>query len=502
MQAAHAAFRLRDLEGAEQFARAAIRCTGDLNAARGLLAKILENEGRHRESMDELDLAESEMTTIDARHEWALLYAANSLFVGSSRQQAIAMMNRFEAPAGHEGEAAATQSWTELFDGQVVAASKTAFTVLDDPQSSAVAIVWAGVAGATASSLSGDAMRADLDLAAAVERFRRGGVALPFAEMQVGIATVITQIMTGQWAQALKSSEEVWSSAKEGNEPPEVLGGIASVHSLAFKEAGRLVEANQWLCESVRLLGEMDPYQFRSFTFSEQSACLAVLGNREDALSCVARASACEPGGRLFTGLKLRNQAWVHAAHNELGRAAACLEEAVEEGSRCGQTIIELLAHVDLARLLKRRFSVANHRHLSKADQPTSRLLIEAAEAFSSNSAMQCVAVSRRLTAAGSFFLASEAAIAASLLDPTTSSFAFAKSDTQSLNWCTPLRKRARATPLSLTPREAELARLVRFGMSSPKIAKELGISVRTVDNQLGRVYRKLGVTGRKDLLK
>jgi DNA-binding CsgD family transcriptional regulator len=51
-----------------------------------------------------------------------------------------------------------------------------------------------------------------------------------------------------------------------------------------------------------------------------------------------------------------------------------------------------------------------------------------------------------------------------------------------------------------LTPREREVALMAAQGMSSRQIADKLGVSVRTVDNQLGRVYTKLAVTGRREL--
>jgi DNA-binding CsgD family transcriptional regulator len=51
-----------------------------------------------------------------------------------------------------------------------------------------------------------------------------------------------------------------------------------------------------------------------------------------------------------------------------------------------------------------------------------------------------------------------------------------------------------------LTRREREVALLAAQGMTSRRIAAKLGVSVRTVDNQLGRVYTKLGVTGRREL--
>jgi DNA-binding NarL/FixJ family response regulator len=52
-----------------------------------------------------------------------------------------------------------------------------------------------------------------------------------------------------------------------------------------------------------------------------------------------------------------------------------------------------------------------------------------------------------------------------------------------------------------LTPREREIATLAARGLSNKAIAARLVISVRTVENQLQRTYRKLGITSRDELL-
>ena len=54
--------------------------------------------------------------------------------------------------------------------------------------------------------------------------------------------------------------------------------------------------------------------------------------------------------------------------------------------------------------------------------------------------------------------------------------------------------------PALLSPRELEVARLAAARLRSKEIADRCALSVRTVDNHLARVYRKLGVTGRDDL--
>ncbi|MEM8618660.1 MAG: LuxR C-terminal-related transcriptional regulator [Actinomycetota bacterium] len=51
-----------------------------------------------------------------------------------------------------------------------------------------------------------------------------------------------------------------------------------------------------------------------------------------------------------------------------------------------------------------------------------------------------------------------------------------------------------------LTGREREIVELAADGRTSKDIARELGISPRTVDNHLGSAYRKLGIGSRHDL--
>jgi DNA-binding CsgD family transcriptional regulator len=63
----------------------------------------------------------------------------------------------------------------------------------------------------------------------------------------------------------------------------------------------------------------------------------------------------------------------------------------------------------------------------------------------------------------------------------------------------TPALARGRGV-VPLTPREREIALLAAGGQSSRAIAERLYLSVRTVDNHLGRIYDKLGVRSRAEL--
>jgi DNA-binding CsgD family transcriptional regulator len=61
-------------------------------------------------------------------------------------------------------------------------------------------------------------------------------------------------------------------------------------------------------------------------------------------------------------------------------------------------------------------------------------------------------------------------------------------------------RRRALSGPDSLTPSEARVATQAAGGMTNREIAQALFVTAKTVENQLSRVYAKLGVRGRDEL--
>src|SRR4051794_7707172 len=52
----------------------------------------------------------------------------------------------------------------------------------------------------------------------------------------------------------------------------------------------------------------------------------------------------------------------------------------------------------------------------------------------------------------------------------------------------------------ALTPSEAQVTRMVLDGCSNEEIARQRGVSTRTIVNQLAAVYPKLGVSSRREL--
>jgi DNA-binding CsgD family transcriptional regulator len=61
-------------------------------------------------------------------------------------------------------------------------------------------------------------------------------------------------------------------------------------------------------------------------------------------------------------------------------------------------------------------------------------------------------------------------------------------------------RVAARRAPSGLTDTELRIARLAASGLSNPEIAAQVFVSRKTVEANLGRVYRKLGISSRVQL--
>ncbi|WP_030939689.1 MULTISPECIES: helix-turn-helix domain-containing protein [Streptomyces] len=62
------------------------------------------------------------------------------------------------------------------------------------------------------------------------------------------------------------------------------------------------------------------------------------------------------------------------------------------------------------------------------------------------------------------------------------------------------VRKRASVTPVVLTAKEVEIARLAQSGFTNPEIGARLFLSPHTVEWHLRKVFAKLGTSSREEI--
>ena len=202
-----------------------------------------------------------------------------------------------------------------------------------------------------------------------------------------------------------------------------------------------------------------------------------------------------------------RARAWSAIVAGDQRGGATRLLGAADRAHAGGEFGMEILALHDLVRVgrsdwFDRLAALADH-----VEGPLTAARIEHGRAFATDDADALADVAARFESFGALVFAAEALNQASWIERRRGRLAAAdrlRSQVMALRG----RRPTAVTPglashaglASLTLREAEVASLVAAGRTSKEVGVHLGVSVRTVDNLLQRVYRKLGIAGRADL--
>ncbi len=387
-------------------------------------------------------------------------------------------------------EALAHRSWLSLFSGDVALADHDAAGVLGRPESSAQAVVWASMAQPIARITMGAGPSA-VSVATRAERLLTHEGVNPFAGLQLGFAKAMALVRTG-------SAEEAYRIAKEhaaNDSIPLLAAAWAGMAGLAARECGRYVEGATHL---ERTLGETfgDPYGSITLARSELDVCRALQG-----IPLSPDEDRSDPVG-LFAPLVSRNRAWVHAAEQRIDTAQEFADEACRFAIANGHLLTAVLAAVDLARFGLAQRATELVRDFTQFDNPLLRVGVQTITALTTRQPEHLVKARAAALFVGWRVVADE--IAFLLIgrdrkdhDPTSAACNELRFDP--VRWPTPVCRSA-PEPV-LTQREQEVGRSAAKGRSSAEIATDLHISLRTVDNLLGRVYGKCGVHGRRDLI-
>jgi DNA-binding CsgD family transcriptional regulator len=505
LQSARQAAARYDHELTERLARAAVDAGGGPTAVR-VLAETLEWQGRHAEAVAVMDGEPPAQGAERAR--WASIRAGN-LYWGLERTAEAEEVLQ-QAAAVEEGgeEAVAMLAWIMLFDGRLPEAVAVASRVLDRPEAPAQALVWAATAAVPAlGSLGrlGEALAvADRGLAVA----RAHPEDLPWGDTQLSLVRCQVLLGAGRLAEANAIAEAGYQAAV-ADRSSERTGGWAGFRGLVAKAEGRVATAEAWLREAVALLDEQDPYRFMRWCLAELASVAALAGDRPAAVDWLDRAEArAGEANRYFDPWVELDKAWVAAAAGELTRAVDLATRAADMARASKQLTFEAAALYDVARLgapagVRQRLEEL----AGLLEGRLAALFASSAVALAAEDGAALDRVGAAFQDLGALLLAAEAKAAAARSHRAAGREASANASQERAAALAGTCQGAHtpglgpAMPVSvLTPREREVAMLAAAKASSREIATRLHLSVRTVDNHLGRVYAKLGVSSRTQL--
>jgi DNA-binding CsgD family transcriptional regulator len=234
-----------------------------------------------------------------------------------------------------------------------------------------------------------------------------------------------------------------------------------------------------------------------------------LLGRCEEAAAALARADEAgySPVATSW-GTRERARAWLDACRGDLSSARERVRETLATVEPDGVRAFEVALLHDLVRLGVPEEAVDGLAALAGVvDGPLVGAHLDNARALLDRDPVVLGAVVDRYEHIDALALAAEAAAELADLHRAREENRLATAARQRAN---DLAERAGGiqTPVlargagvePLTAREREVALLAANGRSTREIADRLGVSTRTVETHLARVYRKLGVSGRAEL--
>ncbi|WP_203883836.1 helix-turn-helix transcriptional regulator [Planotetraspora kaengkrachanensis] len=261
---------------------------------------------------------------------------------------------------------------------------------------------------------------------------------------------------------------------------------------------GELREAVAWSSEGLRRFHLHGPCLAELACAAAQSGDLLTA---EDALNLWPQDS---PGVLTPPASFLTARAWLLAARGEQDAAVASALAAARSSRSGGRLPDELSALHDVVRIGAPGLVADRLRRLARTlPGHLAPLLADHAAALAAADGPALDRVAGRLAELGLLLHAAEAASHAAKAHhdarPADASIAYAATLAQACQGARTPALLGLATP-RLTPRQRQIAGLAAAGLTNREIAQRLGLSIRTVANQLCRAYENLGSSDRTAL--
>jgi DNA-binding CsgD family transcriptional regulator len=313
------------------------------------------------------------------------------------------------------------------------------------------------------------------------------------------------------YAGRFREAEALLTAADDRLAGPPAAARLFIAASFAFLhlEQGRPMSAFRRASEYYALLGQGRAAPMTALAHVAVAQALALTGWAGRAAETIAAHDALRlPAVPVSEIETLRARAWTAVAAGNLPSARSQLEAAADLGEEVGDLIGATSALHDLARLGRADDVCAR---LSALASEVDGELVSARAAYANAVAAQDPAlletVSRAFEDMGAMLYAAEAraeaAVALRRADRSRQATAAERLAARLLARCegaaTPA-VRSLTARAHLTPGELDIALQAAAGHANKQIAKDMHLSVRTVESHLLRVYEKLGISRRHEL--
>ncbi len=261
------------------------------------------------------------------------------------------------------------------------------------------------------------------------------------------------------------------------------------------------------LAEGADLLQTYDPFWMRPNCLGVLAQAAAVVGATYQAEHALAQIELIPGQLESARSVVAQARAWLTAAAGRRREACRLLVARARADDSVGLRTVAIHLLHDAVRLGES--SCADYLTELAADADGDLLPLFAAHgrALRMRRGDALALISERFEGIGAILYAAEAAARAAVRHRRASrdreALAQERRASQLVRRCEGARTPALSLltpPRALSPREAEVARLVARGLTSREVAGRLSVSVRTVDNQLASIYSKLGIGGRSEL--
>lgn len=504
--AAHQAAARHDLGLAERLARRAAD-TGEPGAV-ALLGQVLSLRGRHRDSAALLDGGPPSDAAAEHRARWAV-QQANTLYFGLSRPDDAKNVLRRTIPSPCAG-IGALRAMMLVAESKLDETIAVARPVLSSPDELVDARLFAYAASVTALAMLGHTQNA-LVLSDDGRRLMRdhpdevllGGTYLE-------ISRCATLLLKGGLTEARDLAEREYQAATRTADKT-VVALWATYRGVVAQVRGDMDLSTSSLLEAVALDAQEDRQPLHAVHQIILAGSLGMAGNLPDALRWQGAADEDAAGmPRILLAQAEINRAMILGGSGDRrGAVRSSLRAATlaREGGQLTQEaygLYEAARHGGATQVMGRLAELA-----SRTDSELTAAFADCARAIAERDGRLLDDVAAVFEALDTPFMAAETAFAAGRAHRKagdTRRAAIALERGRLLATRCPGARTATLTvgrtTDALTDRERQIAKLAASGMSSGDIAKCLSLSVRTVDNRLGHVYAKLGISGRTELAK